>query len=85
MIERQLETLDGVLAACERRDEIIREVFDAEAPADARIRLIERLDLSPDQAEALLETRLSSLTRSEIGRLEAEREDLLDTLRSAPS
>lgn len=41
--------------------------------------------MTPGQAEAVLETRLNGLTRSEIGRIEAEREDLIDTLDSAPS
>ncbi len=85
-VVRRLHLLDGLLIAYNHLDEIIAIVRDADRPKPV---LMERLHLSDEQAEAILELRLRRLgkleeaqLRSEQKTLTAERERLDKTLAS---
>ena len=85
-VMRRLHLLDGLLIAYNHLDEIIAIVRDADRPKPV---LMERLRLSDEQAEAILELRLRRLgkleeaqLRSEQKTLTAERERLDKTLAS---
>jgi topoisomerase-4 subunit A len=85
-VVRRLHLLDGLLIAYSHLDEIIAIVRDADRPKPV---LMERLRLSDEQAEAILELRLRRLgkleeaqLRSEQKTLTAERERLDKTLAS---
>jgi topoisomerase-4 subunit A len=85
-VVRRVHLLDGLLIAYSHLDEIIAIVRDADRPKPV---LMERLHLSDEQAEAILELRLRRLgkleeahLRSEQKTLTAERERLEKTLAS---
>jgi topoisomerase-4 subunit A len=85
-VVRRLHLLDGLLIAYSHLDEIIAIVRDADRPKPV---LMERLHLSDEQAEAILELRLRRLgkleeahLRSEQKTLTAERERIDKTLAS---
>ena len=86
-VERRLHLLDGLLIAFLNLDEVIHIIRTEDHPKQ---KLIERFDLSEEQANYILDTRLRQLARleemkirSEQEALELERDDLNKTLGSA--
>ena len=86
-IDRRLHLLDGLLVAYLNLDAVIRIIREEDDP---RARLMERFDLTAEQANAILDLRLRQLARLEEGKLQeeraalsAERDDLTRTLGSA--
>lgn len=73
-INDRIHILDGLLVAFLNLDEVIRIVRYEDEP---KARLIEQLELTDIQAEAILETRLRHLARLEEMRIRDERESLL--------
>src|SRR3546814_6289498 len=61
-VERRLHLLEGLLVAFLNLDEVIRIIRTEDEPKAA---LIARFDLSDDQAEYILETKLKQLARLE--------------------
>jgi topoisomerase-4 subunit A len=85
-INRRLHILDGLLIAYLNLDEVIRIIRREEEPKPV---LIKRFDLSDEQAEAILETKLRHLAkleemkiREEQKKLAAERDELDGILKS---
>jgi topoisomerase-4 subunit A len=85
-VERRLHLLEGLLVAFLNLDEVIRIIRTEDEPRDA---LIARFQLSEDQADYILETRLKQLARleemkirGEQDELDAERDRLIATLDS---
>ncbi|HVI58340.1 MAG TPA: DNA topoisomerase IV subunit A [Luteimonas sp.] len=85
-VERRLHLLEGLLVAFLNLDEVIRIIRTEDEPKAA---LIARFELSDDQAEYILETRLRQLARleemkirGEQDELDAERDRLIATLGS---
>ncbi|MGN7725586.1 DNA topoisomerase IV subunit A [Luteimonas sp. 22616] len=85
-VERRLHLLEGLLVAFLNLDEVIRIIRSEDEPKPA---LIARFDLSDDQAEYILETKLKQLARleemkirGEQDELDAERDRLISTLGS---
>ena len=85
-VERRLHLLEGLLVAFLNLDEVIRIIRSEDEP---RAALIARFDLSEDQADYILETRLRQLARleemkirGEQDELDSERDRLLSTLGS---
>jgi topoisomerase-4 subunit A len=72
-VERRLHLLEGLLVAFLNLDEVIRIIRTEEEPKPA---LIARFDLSEDQAEYILETRLRQLARLEEMKIRGEQEEL---------
>ena len=85
-VERRLHLLEGLLVAFLNLDEVIRIIRTEDEPRDA---LIARFQLSEDQADYILDTRLKQLARleemkirGEQDELDAERDRLVATLES---
>ncbi len=85
-VERRLHLLDGLLVAFLNLDEVIRIIRTEDEPRPV---LMKRFDLSEEQTDYILETRLRQLARleemkirGEQADLEAERDRLIATLDS---
>ncbi len=85
-VERRLHLLEGLLIAFLNLDEVIRIIRSEDEPRPV---LIQRFELSEDQADYILETKLRQLARleemkirGEEAELDAERDKLIATLGS---
>lgn len=72
-VERRLHLLEGLLVAFLNLDEVIRIIRSEDEPKAA---LIARFDLSEDQADYILETKLRQLARLEEMKIRGEQDDL---------
>ncbi len=70
--EARAHIVEGLLIAQRNIDAIIELIRASEDRGDARANLIAEYELSEDQANAILDMRLSQLTRLEQGKLEEE-------------
>ncbi len=75
--EDRAHIVEGLLIAQRNIDEVIQTIRESDETADAREALMERFELSEEQARAILRMRLARLTRLEQGKLEDELEQLL--------
>ncbi len=66
------EIVEGLLVAIANIDEVIKIIKESESTAKAKETLRQRFDLSDAQAQAILDMRLKSLARLEVGKLEEE-------------
>ncbi|MGM3424186.1 DNA topoisomerase IV subunit A [Pseudomonas benzopyrenica] len=73
-VERRLHLLDGLLIAFLNLDEVIHIIRTEEHPKQA---LMARFELSEDQADYILETRLRQLARLEEMKIRGEQAELL--------
>lgn len=69
--------LEGLRIALDNIDEIVELIKSAGNPADAKIKLIDRFQLSEIQAQAILEMRLQRLTGLERDKIENEYRELM--------
>ncbi len=60
--EKRAHILEGLKKALDHLDEVIQLIRSASSPSEAKQRLMQRLDLSEAQAQAILEMRLQRLT-----------------------
>ncbi|WP_123521551.1 DNA topoisomerase IV subunit A, partial [Pseudofulvimonas gallinarii] len=72
-VQRRLHILAGLLVAYLNLDEVIRIIRSEDKPKPV---LMARFDLSEDQAEAILETKLRHLARLEEMKIRGEQEEL---------
>ena len=72
-VERRLHLLEGLLVAFLNLDEVIRIIRTEDEPKPA---LIARFDLSEDQADYILETKLRQLARLEEMKIRGEQDEL---------
>ncbi|KAF1698413.1 DNA topoisomerase IV subunit A [Pseudoxanthomonas jiangsuensis] len=72
-VERRLHLLEGLLVAFLNLDEVIRIIRTEDEPKAA---LIARFELSEDQADYILETRLKQLARLEEMKIRGEQDEL---------
>ena len=72
--------VQGLLLALNRMDEVITIIRGSQDVETARNNLMERLDLSQIQAQAILDMQLRRLAALEREKLEKEHEDLLKTI-----
>ncbi len=72
-VERRLHLLEGLLVAFLNLDEVIRIIRTEDEPKPA---LIARFDLSEEQAEYILETKLKQLARLEEMKIRGEQDEL---------
>ncbi len=70
----------GLLKALDHIDEVVRIIRGSRDVGAAKEALIQRLELSDVQAQAILDMRLARLTSLEADKLKAEYEDLLKTI-----
>ncbi|MEJ2542574.1 MAG: DNA gyrase subunit A [Calditrichaceae bacterium] len=78
--EHRAHILEGLRIAIDNIDEIIELIKSSKDPETAKIRLIERFDLSEIQAQAILDMRLQRLTGLERDKIEKEYQELLVTI-----
>lgn len=79
--EERDHVLQGFLMALRDLDEVIRLIRAAADTPTARSQLEERLGLSPQQSEAILQMQLRRLTALEADKIRLEHEDLLAKIR----
>lgn len=70
------EIVRGLLIAIRNIDEVIRIIKESESTQKAKDTLRQRFELSDAQAQAILDMRLKSLARLEVGKLEQELAEL---------
>lgn len=70
------EIVRGLLIAIRNIDEVIRIIKESESTQKAKETLRQRFELSDAQAQAILDMRLKSLARLEVGKLEQELAEL---------
>ncbi|WP_448382449.1 DNA gyrase subunit A [Desulfosoma sp.] len=75
--EKRAHVLEGLKKALDHLDEVIRLIRAAPNPATAKERLMESLELSEAQAQAILDMRLQRLTALEREKILSEYEQLL--------
>ena len=69
--------LQGLLIAIKNLDRVVQIIRKSKDAAEAKDKLIKEFELSPIQAQAILDMRLHQLTQLETGSIEAERKELL--------
>ena len=74
--EERAHILEGLIIASDNIDEVVRIIRAAKSPADAKLGLIARFNLSEIQANAIVEMRLRQLTGLLQEQLHAEYEEL---------
>jgi DNA gyrase subunit A len=79
--EARAHVLEGLLVALDNLDEVIALIRGSEDPGAARDGLIQKFGLSEEQAQAILDMRLQRLTALEAGKVRAEHEELIETIK----
>lgn len=74
--EQRCHILEGLIIAVQNIDEVIAIIKKAESTSDARVKLMQRFEISDVQAQAILDLRLARLTKLEIFKLEEEHKAL---------
>jgi len=83
--EARAHILEGLLIALDSLDEVIALIRGSADPDAARAGLIERFELSEEQAQAILDMRLQRLTALESGKVRSEHEELLERIKELRS
>ncbi len=78
--ERRLHLVEGLLIAIDNIDEVVAIIRGSADTEEARNGLMERLGLSRDQADYVLELRLRRLTALAYDELVAEKQELLERI-----
>ena len=79
--EARAHILEGLLLALTDLDAVIELIRGSRDPDAAREGLIERFELSREQAQAILDLRLQRLTALEAGKIRQEHTDLVERIR----
>ncbi len=79
--EARAHILEGLLVALDNLDAVIELIRGSRDPDAARDGLIERFELSREQAQAILDLRLQRLTALEAGKIKEEHADLVERIR----
>ncbi len=74
--QQRCHILEGLIIAVQNIDEVIAIIKKADSTTDARAKLMERFEISAEQAQAILDLRLARLTKLEIYKLEQELKEL---------
>ncbi len=70
--EARAHILEGLIIAVDNLDEVVKLIRTSKNPKEARVRLMERFDLTEIQAQAILDMRLQRLTNLEVINLREE-------------
>ncbi|MEA1873663.1 MAG: DNA gyrase subunit A [Bacteroidota bacterium] len=79
--EKRAHILEGLIKALEFIDEVIAIIKQSKNVDEARQSLMERFDLSLEQAKAIVEMRLRSLTALETNKLKDEHAELMERIK----
>jgi DNA gyrase subunit A len=78
--EARAHILEGLLIALDNLDEVIALIRGSADPDEARVGLIDKFELSDEQAQAILDMRLQRLTALEAGKVRAEHAELVERI-----
>lgn len=78
--EERAHILEGLIIASDHIDEVINIIRSSESPDQARVRLMERFQLTDIQSRAIVEMRLRQLTGLEQDKLRAEYSELIEKI-----
>src|SRR5919197_5258043 len=78
--EARAHILEGLLVALDNLDEVIALIRGSADPDAAREGLIEKFELSTEQAQAILEMRLQRLTALESDKVRSEHAELVERI-----
>ncbi|HVZ80041.1 MAG TPA: DNA gyrase subunit A [bacterium] len=78
--EKRAHILEGLRIAVDNLDKVIKTIRASKSTEEAKASLIKLFDLSPVQAQAILEMQLRQLTNLEIKKIEDEYKELLKTI-----
>jgi len=78
--EARAHILEGLLVALDNLDAVIKLIRGSKDPDTAREGLIDRFELSREQAQAILDMRLQRLTALEADKVRAEHADLMERI-----
>ncbi|HJT23716.1 MAG TPA: DNA gyrase C-terminal beta-propeller domain-containing protein, partial [bacterium] len=78
--EKRAHILEGLRIAVDNLDKVIKTIRASKSTDEAKAALIKLFDLSPVQAQAILEMQLRQLTNLEIKKIEDEYKELLKTI-----
>ncbi len=78
--EARAHILEGLLIALDHLDEVIRLIRGSADGPTAKIKLMERFELSGLQAQAILDMRLQRLTGLERDKIKAEHDELMELI-----
>ncbi|MEZ5076513.1 MAG: DNA gyrase subunit A [Solirubrobacterales bacterium] len=78
--EARAHILEGLLVALDNLDAVIKLIRGSKDPDEAREGLIDKFDLSREQAQAILDMRLQRLTALEADKVRAEHADLMERI-----
>jgi DNA gyrase subunit A len=79
--ERRAHILEGLLIALSNIDAVIKLIRSSPDPEQARAGLIEKFELSGEQAQAILDMRLQRLTALETDKIKTEHADLMERIK----
>ena len=79
--EERAHILEGLLKALDFIDEVIKVIRASNSTADAKLNLMERFGFSEVQSQAIVDLRLRALTGLEREKLEAEFNELQETIK----
>ena len=78
--EARAHILEGLRIALANIDEVVDIIKKSADTNEARLKLMERFELSKIQAQAILDMKLQRLTSLEVGKLEAEYKELIEKI-----
>ena len=78
--EERAHIVQGLIIAQDNIDEVIKIIRGSQTTAEAKVSLMERFGLSDAQAQAIVDMRLRALTGLEREKLEAEYQQLMETI-----
>jgi DNA gyrase subunit A len=78
--ENRAHILEGYITALENLDEVVALIRHSSSPAEAKSRLVENFELTPIQAQAILDMRLQRLTGLEREKISEEYKETLKNI-----
>src|SRR6185369_15739573 len=78
--EKRAHILEGLRIAVDNLDKVIKTIRSSKSADEAKAALIKNFDLSPIQAQAILEMQLRQLTNLEIKKIEDEYKEIIKTI-----
>ncbi len=78
--EKRAHILEGLRIAVDNLDKVIKTIRASKSTEEAKAALIKNFDLSPIQAQAILEMQLRQLTSLEIKKIEDEYKEIIKTI-----
>jgi len=78
--EKRAHILEGLRIAVDNLDKVIKTIRSSKSTDEAKEALIKNFDLSPIQAQAILEMQLRQLTSLEIKKIEDEYKEVIKTI-----